>query len=119
MVKGYTCMSIAQGERKMSMRHIAIIVELLALLILPAISHASSSAKITFSGRVFMVGCLIDQQGKSVQMLCGKSPHKQRITIASHSPSNAEFALPGNRGEAYVQWLNKQHTEADLIVRYR
>ncbi|MEB6377624.1 hypothetical protein MXM41_01520 [Leclercia adecarboxylata] len=103
----------------MLIRHTAIFFELLALLVIPAISNASTSGKLNFSGRIFIVGCLIDQQHKSVQIQCGKSPHPQRITLASSSRSVAEFALPDNRGEASVLWLNKQHTEADLIVKYR
>lgn len=103
----------------MAIRHITLILELVALLIIPTISNASSSARLNFSGRIFMMGCLIDQQDKSLDFVCGKSPRKQRFHIATHTPSNAEYALPDNRGEAYVLWLNQQHTEADLIVKYR
>ena len=103
----------------MCLRQITLFLELLVILSLPAVGHASSSGKLHFSGRIFIVGCLIDPQGKSAQIVCGKTPHKERLNIASHSPSTAEFALPDNRGEASVRWLNRQHTEADLIVRYR
>lgn len=103
----------------MTTRHIALVFELVALLIAPVISNASTSSKLNFSGRIFMMGCLIDQQDKSVQFVCGKSPQKQHVNIASHSPSSTEFALPDNRGEAHVLWLNTQHTQGELIVNYR
>ncbi|MFS4687280.1 hypothetical protein ACL655_14760 [Klebsiella quasipneumoniae subsp. similipneumoniae] len=29
------------------------------------------------------------------------------------------YAMPDNRGEVSIHWRNAQHSEADVIIRYR
>lgn len=89
----------------------------LALICLCLAPLASSAA---LSGRSFFrTG---HQSG-----LCYR-PRHDRIDVSCqhHSPEQValtnnrpRYAMPDNRGEVSIHWRNAQHSEADVIIRYR
>jgi hypothetical protein len=55
-------------------------------------------------------------------------PRHDRIDVSCqhHSPEQValtnnrpRYAMPDNRGEVSIHWRNAQHSEADVIIRYR
>lgn len=89
----------------------------LALLCLCLAPLASSAA---LSGQVHF------QDGSSIRPVL--SPRHDRIDVSCqhHSPEQValtnnrpRYAMPDNRGEVSIHWRNAQHSEADVIIRYR
>lgn len=89
----------------------------LALLCLCLAPLASSAA--LSGGFIFRTG---HQSG-----LCYR-PRHDRIDVSCqhHSPEQValtnnrpRYAMPDNRGEVSIHWRNAQHSEADVIIRYR
>ncbi|MBO2025631.1 hypothetical protein J4733_12100 [Klebsiella pneumoniae] len=68
----------------------------------------------------------IFQDGSSIRPVL--SPRHDRIDVSCqhHSPEQValtnnrpRYAMPDNRGEVSIHWRNAQHSEADVIIRYR
>ena len=90
----------------------------LALLCLPALRRWRRLLR--FPAR------FIFQDGSSIRPVL--SPRHDRIDVSCqhHSPEQValtnnrpRYAMPDNRGEVSIHWRNAQHSEADVIIRYR
>ncbi|MBD3709162.1 hypothetical protein IE996_07835 [Klebsiella pneumoniae] len=84
-----------------------------------ALAPLASSAALSGRGSFFRTG---HQSG-----LCYR-PRHDRIDVSCqhHSPEQValtnnrpRYAMLDNRGEVSIHWRNAQHSEADVIIRYR
>ncbi|ASV20327.1 hypothetical protein ACKLKD_07080 [Klebsiella sp. 10982] len=88
---------------------------LLCLCLAPLASSAALSGQVHFSGHVINPACLITPQRDRIAVSCQhRSP--QQVAVTGHRP---RYAMPDNRGEVSIHWRNAQHSEADVIIRYR
>lgn len=88
---------------------------LLCLCTAPLASSAALSGQVHFSGRVINPACVI-APGTIVSMSRASTIHRNRSPLTNNRP---RYAMPDNRGEVSIHWRNAQHSEADVIIRYR
>ncbi|AWX87624.1 MULTISPECIES: hypothetical protein [Klebsiella] len=88
---------------------------LLCLCLAPQASSAALSGQVHFSGRVINPACLIAPQRDRIDVSCQYHSPEQ-IATTDNRPG---YAMPDNRGEVSIHWRNAQHSEADVIIRYR
>ncbi|MBC2872650.1 hypothetical protein H7U18_00955 [Klebsiella pneumoniae] len=88
----------------------------LALLCLCTAPLASSAALSggSFSGRVINPACVIARHDR-IDVSCQHHSPEQ-VALTNNRP---RYAMPDNRGEVSIHWRNAQHSEADVIIRYR
>ncbi|UDC26673.1 hypothetical protein SB00094_00026 [Klebsiella variicola subsp. tropica] len=88
---------------------------LLCLCLAPLASSAALSGQVHFSGHILNPACLIAPQQDHLDVSCQhRSP--EQVSLAGHRP---RYTMPDNRGEVSLHWRNAQHSEADVIIRYR
>lgn len=84
---------------------------LICLCLAPLASSAALSGQVHFSGRVINPACLIAPQRNRIDV---SSP--EQVALTDNPP---RYAMPDDRGEVSLHWRNAQHSEADVIIRYR
>ncbi|HFU6593999.1 TPA: hypothetical protein ACQJYA_004581 [Klebsiella variicola] len=88
---------------------------LICLCLAPLATSAALSGQVHFSGRVINPACLIAPQRNRIDVSCQhRSP--EQIALTDNPP---RYAMPDDRGEVSLHWRNAQHSEADVIIRYR
>lgn len=69
----------------------------------------------SFSGRVINPACFIAPRHDRIDVSCQHHSPEQ-VALTNNRP---RYAMPDNRGEVSIHWRNAQHSEADVIIRYR
>ncbi len=72
-------------------------------------------ARFSFSGRVINPACVIAPRHDRIDVSCQHHSPEQ-VALTNNRP---RYAMPDNRGEVSIHWRNAQHSEADVIIRYR
>ncbi|MEL2097339.1 hypothetical protein V9Y72_22875 [Klebsiella pneumoniae] len=72
-------------------------------------------ARFHFSGRVINPACVIAPRHDRIDVSCQHHSPEQ-VALTNNRP---RYAMPDNRGEVSIHWRNAQHSEADVIIRYR
>lgn len=88
---------------------------LLCLCLAPLASYAALSGQVHFSGRVINPACVIAPRHDRIDVSCQHHSPEQ-VALTNNRP---RYAMPDNRGEVSIHWRNAQHSEADVIIRYR
>ena len=81
----------------------------------PLASSAALSGQVHFSGRVINPACVIAPRHDRIDVSCQHHSPEQ-VALTNNRP---RYAMPDNRGEVSIHWRNAQHSEADVIIRYR
>ncbi|MBD3705857.1 hypothetical protein IE993_16320 [Klebsiella pneumoniae] len=81
----------------------------------PLASSAALSGQVHFSGRVINPACVIAPRHDRIDVSCQHHSPEQ-VALTNNRP---RYAMLDNRGEVSIHWRNAQHSEADVIIRYR